>query len=94
MAAVYILFSKQLDKFYVGSCLEFLRRFDLHKSRHFHKSFTAKTDDWVLYYIIDNLEYSLARKVEAHIKKMRSRLYIENLTKFPEIVEKLKRKYA
>ncbi|MEY3084859.1 MAG: hypothetical protein RL037_1039, partial [Bacteroidota bacterium] len=34
------------------------------------------------------------RNIEAHIKQMKSRKYIENLVRFPEISQKLKDKYS
>jgi putative endonuclease len=94
MASVYILFSERLNRFYVGSCLEFEKRFELHQSRQFQSSFTAKTDDWSLFLRVDDLGFSQARKIEQHIKSMRSKTYIHNLRKFPEIIDKLKKKYA
>jgi len=44
-------------------------------------------------FFIDNLEYLQARKIEAHIKRMKSRKFIENLKKYPEIQERLIKLY-
>lgn len=93
MAAVYILYSVSLDKFYIGSCLQLNERLIEHKEKRFKDSFTAKVDDWVLYFFLDDLEYQQARNIEAHIKKMKSRKYIEDLKRYPEIVIRLKNKY-
>jgi len=46
MAAVYILYSHSIDKFYVGSCLDFDSRLSEHLSKKYAKSYTAKTIDW------------------------------------------------
>lgn len=89
MAFVYLLFSKELDKYYTGSCLDLAERIAEHKSKKYNDSFTSKAIDWELYYAIDNLTYEQARGIEKHIKNMKSIKYIENLKKYPEISIKL-----
>lgn len=64
-----------------------------HLNKDFSKSFTANADDWELFLFIDELDYTQAREIEAHIKRMKSRTYIYNLKKYPEIGNKLKTKY-
>ena len=93
MATVYILFSKNINKYYIGSCMDINQRMKEHISRRFNLSFTAKADDWIVFFQVDELEYSQARKIEDHIKKMKSRKYIENLSKYPDIINKIKLKY-
>jgi putative endonuclease len=46
-----------------------------------------------VFLVIENLEYQQSRKIEKHIKRMKSKTFIENLKKYPELIEKLKRKY-
>ena len=65
MASVYILYSQKLDRFYIGSCLNFALRLDQHLNKDFIDSFTAKTDDWLLFFSKDGLEYRQARLVES-----------------------------
>jgi len=77
----------------VGSCLDFDSRLSEHLSKKYAKSYTAKTIDWYPIIKIDQLKLSQARKIELHIKKMKSRLYFKNLIKYPEMIEKLKMKY-
>ncbi|MDP3558116.1 MAG: GIY-YIG nuclease family protein [Bacteroidota bacterium] len=93
MASVYILYSKNLDRFYTGSCKDLSYRIDQHFNKEFSKSFTTKENDWELYFFEDNLEYKTARAIEAHIKKMKSKTYILNLKQYPEMIIKLKEKY-
>jgi putative endonuclease len=50
-------------------------------------------DDWVLFLSIDDLDYAQARSIELHIKKMKSKIYLQNLLHHPEMVERLKEKY-
>jgi putative endonuclease len=93
MASVYILYSKSADEFYTGSSKDVEQRFDYHNKKEFPASYTAKYDDWELFFTIDNLEIGSVKKVEAHIKRMKSKIYIRNLTKYPEMVEKLVARY-
>jgi putative endonuclease len=95
MASVYILYSEKLDRFYTGSCKDLsYRLLDQHLNKEFKESFTAMADDWELYHCIDELAYKQARSIETHLKKMKSKTYIHNLIKYPEIIERLKVKYS
>jgi putative endonuclease len=60
----------------------------------FENSFTSLAIDWELFYSLDDLNYEQARGIEDHIKKMKSKKYILNLKKYPEISEKLKMQYT
>ncbi len=93
MAYVYILFSKKLNNYYTGSCLDLKDRLTKHHFKAFSNSYTAKADDWVLFFCIDNLSYKQARGIEMHIKKMKSKSFIKNLHKYPELSQKLISKY-
>ncbi|MBL7931079.1 MAG: GIY-YIG nuclease family protein [Bacteroidia bacterium] len=93
MAYLYILYSKSINRFYTGSCLDFDKRFIEHQKIKDPTGFTAKASDWEEYLVIDNLFYEQARKIEKHIKRMKSAKYIVNLNKHPEIIEKLKLMY-
>ena len=94
MAAVYILYSEKLDRFYTGSCLDFQFRFEDPLQKIYPGSFTSNSDDWQLFLLIDELSYVQARSIETHIKKMKSKVYIHNLVKYPDIIARLKEKYA
>jgi len=94
MATVYILYSKSIAKFYVGSCKNLKVRILKHQNKEFNKSFTLRAHDWELYFSIDNLGYNQAREIEKHIKKMKSKAYIRNLKKYADMKSKLILKYA
>lgn len=94
MASVYILYSSKLNRYYTESCKDLDYRIDEHLNKDYIKSFTAKVDDWELYFYRDNLTYEQARLIESHIKKMRNSTYMENLKKHSEIIEKLILKYS
>ena len=94
MASLYILFSTTASKYYIGVTKDLQRRIQYHLRKEFHGSFTAKYNNWELFFEIPNLEIGIARKIEFHIKKMKSKIYIKNLKKHPEIAEKLVLKYS
>lgn len=95
MNSCYIIFSKKLNRFYIGVCqddlLERLKRHNEH-SYGLHR-FTAKAIDWELFLNIECDSYSQSIKIERHIKNMKSKAYIKNLLLFPEIIAKLKEKH-
>lgn len=94
MSTVYIIYSKSIDRFYIGSCLNFSERLKQHNSQHFESAYTRVASDWELYYRIVNLNQTQAIQIEKHIKRMKSRKYILNLKRFPAISQKLKLKYV
>ena len=76
-ALTYILFSDKLNKYYVGSCLDIERRLNEHNLGH--SKFTSTGIPWKLVYF-EKFETELeARRREMQIKKMKSRVYIQNL---------------
>ena len=93
MAIVYILYSEKLKKHYVGSCTDLQKRLGDHKAKKYKNSFTSKSSDWELFYSIEGLDYEQSRKIESHIKSMKSSIYLQNLKKYPEMAEALIRKY-
>ncbi|MGB9153703.1 MAG: GIY-YIG nuclease family protein [Alphaproteobacteria bacterium] len=94
MASVYILYSKIADKYYIGSTKELKTRIEYHHNKEFKNSFTSKYNDWELFYSINEVSNTTARKIESHIKRMKSIIYMENLKKYPEISPKLVQKYT
>ena len=75
---VYILFSKTLNKYYVGATGDLLEeRIRKHNSNH--KGFTGGTGDWEIRYseIFETKTESLKREKE--IKNWKSRKLIEKL---------------
>lgn len=93
MACVYILYSEKLKKFYVGSCNDLHQRLKEHQTKIYTNSFTSVVDDWKLYFEVQGLQEHQARKIELHIKSMKSKKYIENLKKYSEILDKLLLRY-
>jgi putative endonuclease len=87
----YIIHSSKLDKFYIGETNDFSKRLQMHNIGF--SPFTSRANDWRLHLIITCDDKAMALKIEAHIKSMKSRKYIENLTRYPEMVSKLLDKF-
>ena len=79
MPFMYIIFSKKLDKYYVGACTILQRRLSEHNIGH--SKFTAVGIPWQLKYKEEFETLQLAKQSELAIKKMKSRKYIETLIK-------------
>ena len=77
MAWVYILFSKKIDKYYVGACTDLDRRFYEHNLGR--SKFTSTGIPWELVYTEEWEDLVLAKQRELKIKKMKSRVYIQEL---------------
>ncbi|MCF8363738.1 MAG: GIY-YIG nuclease family protein [Prolixibacteraceae bacterium] len=71
--ACYILYSKKLDKFYIGAIHKDInKRLEKHNNHTYEKHrFTAKADDWVVFLIIDAMDYPHAIRIERKIKAMK-----------------------
>ena len=91
--SVYILYSTKLGAHYIGTTDDVSKRLEEHNRQEYSDSFSAKGIPWELKFVIGELNSTQAFAIEKHIKKMKSVVYIENLIRFPEIVEKLKHKY-
>ena len=77
MFYTYIIFSKNLDKYYTGSCENIQNRLDDHCNSR--SKYTKVVKDWVLVYFEKFDCRSLAVQREMEIKKKKSRKYIEFL---------------
>ncbi|MGE0089531.1 MAG: GIY-YIG nuclease family protein [Bacteroidales bacterium] len=91
--ACYIIYSKKLNKFYIGETEDLILRLFQHNSRYFKCCYTSKASDWELYHLIVCETREQARRIESHIKRMKNKKYIENLSIYPEISEKLLIRY-
>ncbi|MBS1947712.1 MAG: GIY-YIG nuclease family protein [Bacteroidetes bacterium] len=77
MFFAYILFSKKLNKYYIGSTKDISLRIKRHNNST--EKFTSTGVPWELKYFERFSTLSEARKRETEIKKKKSRAYIEAL---------------
>ncbi|HNP17989.1 MAG TPA: GIY-YIG nuclease family protein [Fulvivirga sp.] len=94
MYSVYILYSEKLQKFYIGFTGNFAKRLAFHNDLDRNDIWTRKGIPWIKYFEITDLSEYQARGIERHIKRMKSKRYIENLSRYPEMIEKLKVRYS
>ncbi|MBL0144514.1 MAG: GIY-YIG nuclease family protein [Chitinophagaceae bacterium] len=77
MPFTYILFSKKLNKYYVGACVDMKRR--LYEHNIGHSKFTSTGIPWELKWTKEFETLTLAKAFEQKIKRMKSRKFIEDL---------------
>ena len=89
MAYCYILYSKTLDRYYYGSTeLNPTERLELHLQQYYgNRKFTAKASDWELVCAIECESLGQARRIEAFIKRMKSKKYVVSLVSNLEKVD-------
>ncbi|MCF6347907.1 MAG: GIY-YIG nuclease family protein [Flavobacteriaceae bacterium] len=90
---MYIIYSKQLDKYYIGETSDLKNRLEEHRISFYENSYTSNVNDWIVFFKIVCETKTQAIKIEKHIKSMKSRTYVHNLKNYPEIANKLKEKY-
>src|SRR5690606_3374333 len=94
MIYCYILNSPSKSKYYIGfTQTDLAERISKHNAGFYDKTYSSFVSDWVLYLRIECVDINQAIKIEKHIKRMKSKVYIENLKKYPEMVESLLQKY-
>jgi putative endonuclease len=91
MPYCYIIYSNAIDSFYTGACLDQLstRIINHNNSKYGSKHFTARANDWSLVLKIEVPQFQHAIRIERKIKAMKSKNYIRNLAKYPELVQKI-----
>ncbi len=86
---VYILYSPSILKYYIGESAFPVKRLKDHNEGTRQKAFTKQASDWQTFLLIECDNRAQALKIEKKIKSMKSTKYIQNLTKYPEMVDKL-----
>ena len=77
---VYILFSKLLNKFYIGfSSLTVKERLTYHLSNH--KGFTSKAKDWEIVWSTSLNDKTEALTIEKKIKKRGAKRFLNDIIK-------------
>jgi putative endonuclease len=83
----YIIYSKLLDKYYVGESEYPTRRVELHNGHYFKKAFTKSANDWALKLVFECENKGKAQKLERFVKRMKSRKFIEKIIANQSILE-------
>ena len=85
----YIIYSKTLDKFYIGESENPNQRLQLHNEHYFKKAFTKSANDWALKLVFECEDKSKAQKLERFVKRMKSRKFIEKIIANQTILESI-----
>jgi putative endonuclease len=91
--SVYILFSEKLNRYYIGQTIDLQERIKQHNSGFYNDASTKNSNDWKLFWSLECDSRKQAIQIESHIKRMRNKVYYQNLVTFPEISEKLLLRY-
>lgn len=94
MYLVYVIESIKDGTFYIGKTSNFEDRLIWHNSFERSQSVTKRKRPWQHFYTLEVENQIVAGKLEKHIKGMKSRKYILNLAKYPEIGQRLIEKYS
>lgn len=87
----YIIWSDGLERFYIGACQSnLIDRIIRHNTSYYGEAcYTSRANDWQLYIFIPTRNFAHAIRLEKKIKRMKSKMYIENLKKYPEMIQKI-----
>ncbi|MBP2284174.1 putative endonuclease [Flavobacterium sp. CG_23.5] len=86
MYFIYIIYSKKLDRYYIGTTDKVEVRLHEHNSRFYSDSYTAKGIPWVLNLSFECESSENAYKLEKFLKRMKSRVFLEKVIIDPDIL--------
>ena len=86
MHFLYIIYSKKIDKYYVGETSDPQNRLKQHNGHYFKTNFTKAASDWELVLTFQCDTKKNAVFLERFIKKMKTRRFIEKVIQNPEIL--------
>ena len=79
MHYLYIIYSKSVNKFYIGETHNIEERIIKHNEHSYSDSFTKIANDWELVLLFNCSNKEEATFLEKFIKKMKSRVFIEKI---------------
>ncbi len=85
----YILYSTKFNRYYTGETPDVNARLLYHNSYELNTNSTKAGIPWEIKLIIPCDDRIHAIRVEKHIKRIKSKHFIENLLKYPELVQKI-----
>ena len=94
MYFVYVIQSLKDKSFYIGRTSDLKARLILHNEIELNKGVTRKKIPWQYFFTLSVNNALIAGRIENYIKKMKSRQYIMNLVKYPEMGETLIKRFS
>ncbi|RYD97098.1 MAG: GIY-YIG nuclease family protein [Sphingobacteriales bacterium] len=79
MHFVYILYSPSFNRYYIGETENPDRRLEQHRNHSFPGASTRIASDWELQTCLKTKNRMEARQLEAFLKKMKSKTFLEKL---------------
>ena len=92
MHSLYIIYSKSIDRFYIGESEDAHERLKMHIAHSFKKAFTKAASDWIIVLDLKCNSKSDAVFLERFIKRMKSRVFIEKVIADPEMLRDILKK--
>ena len=87
---IYILYSRKLDKYYLGRTTDLTQRLHFHNNPIESRKFTAKGIPWEMVFFFKCNDKSEAIELERKLKKMKSRKLLEKLIANPSLIEQFR----
>ena len=87
MHYLYIIYSKNLSKYYVGETVDVAHRLELHNSHYFTKAFTKSSRDWEIKLVFACLTKEDVLFLEKFIKRMKSKKFNKKIIENPLILK-------
>ena len=87
MHFVYIIYSKEANKYYVGETDNIELRLSKHNNHLYPDSFTKIAEDWKVVLLFNCVSRAQAIRLEQFIKKMKSKVFIQKVITNPSILE-------
>ncbi|MDC6387695.1 GIY-YIG nuclease family protein [Maribacter sp. PR1] len=94
MHYVYIIQSFMDKSFYIGKTSNLETRLIFHNNVELNTGVTRRKIPWQYFFTLPVDNALIAGKIENHIKKMKSRQYIKNLVKHPEMGKTLIKRFS
>ena len=79
MHFVYVIYSRTVDRYYIGETVDIAERLIQHRMHHYAGSFTSIADDWEVAFLLRFKDRESALKAEKHLKKSKSKVYLKRL---------------
>ena len=90
MHFVYVIYSPSADIYYIGETVNVEERLIQHRQHTYTGSYTKIGNDWEVAFLLKCKDRSSALKVEKHLKKAKSKVYLKRLQEDQSALEKLK----
>ena len=93
MCFIYIIYSKKLDRYYVGTTDDVLKRMGENNSGFYSEAYTVKRVPWVLSLSFECESSETAYGIEKFLKRMKSRIFLKKVIVNLNIILEIQNKF-